>query len=52
MVLQVKNKVMMTADRRKQFDQPFCGDSFIKFGSLRQIRRQIEKKGSRQPLKT
>ena len=51
-VLQVKNSVTMTTKTRKQLDHPFCGDCFMNWGSFRQIKRQVEKNGSRHPLNT
>ena len=51
MTLEARNSVMMTDDTRNTFAQPGCGEDDMNCGSLRQRRRQMEKKGSRQPLK-
>ena len=50
--LDERNRVMETERKRKMLAQRFCGAAAINWGSLRQRRRQMEKKGSRQPLKT
>ena len=52
MTLDARNRVMVTEARRKMFAQPGWGDGDMNWRSLRQRRRQVEKKGSRQPLKT
>jgi hypothetical protein len=51
MTLEARNSVIMTDDTRNTFAQPGCGEEDMNWGSLRQRRRQIEKKGRRQPLK-
>ena len=50
--LDAKKMVIVTEIRRKMLAQPFCGELLINWGSLRQVRRQMAKKGSKQPLKT
>ena len=50
--LLARKRVMVTETTRKMFAQPFCGEAPMNWGSLRQRRRQMEKNGRRQPLKT
>ena len=50
--LLARKRVMVTETTRKTLAQPFWGEEPMNWGSLRQRRRQMEKKGSRQPLKT
>ena len=51
MTLQARNRAMMTEDKRHTFAKPGCGEDDMNWGSLRQRRRHMEKKGRRQPLK-
>ena len=52
MTLLVRKRVSVTEMTRKMFAQAFCGEEDMNWGSLRQRRRQMAKKGRRQPLKT
>ena len=50
--LLVRKRVRLTEITRKMLAQAFCGEEDMNWGSLRQRRRQMAKKGRRQPLKT
>ena len=50
--LLVRKRVRLTGITRKMLAHAFWGEADMNWGSLRQRRRQMEKKGSRQPLKT
>ena len=50
--LLARKRVMVTETTRKTLAQPFWGEAPMNWGSLRQRRRQMEKKGRRQPLNT
>ena len=50
--LLVRKRVRLTEITRKMLAHAFWGEADMNWGSLRQRRRQMEKKGSRQPLKT
>ena len=50
--LAVKTKVRVTQRTRARLAGPDCGEADIRLLSLRQSRRQVEKRGRRQPLNT
>ena len=50
--LAARMRVIVTDTTRKMLAHNFCGEADINWGSLRQMRRQIAKKGRRQPLNT
>jgi len=50
--LEARKRVMRTDTNRKTLDHPFCGDEDMKFWSLMQSSRQMEKKGSKHPFST
>ena len=50
--LLVRKRVRLTEITRKMLAQPFWGEEAMNWGSLRQRRRQMAKKGRRQPLNT
>ena len=52
MTLLARKRVMVTERTRKMLAQPFWGEEPMNWGSLRQSKRQMAKKGRRQPLKT
>lgn len=50
--LEARKRVIVTEASRNRLAQPGWGEDDMNWRSLRQRRRQVEKKGSRQPLKT
>jgi len=49
---EARKRVIPTEMMRATLDQPVCGEEAMKFSSLIQTRRQMEKNGSKQPLNT
>ena len=52
MALLARNIVMITLVTRNRFAHSGCGDVRMNCWSFRHRRRQVEKKGSKHPLKT
>ena len=52
MTLLARRRVIVTPMTRKTLCHPFCGLLPMNCSSLMQSRRQMEKKGRRQPLNT
>ena len=50
--LEARKRVIVTEASRNRLAQPGWGEEDMNWRSLRQRRRQMEKKGRRQPLKT